>query len=150
MPYKDKEKQKLYWRKYQQSDKRKAYKAEWHKNNPDKVAVYQERHVARRKKDPVKYRTYFRNRHLITKYGITQEWYDQTAEAQGGLCAICGSDPDITTHGITRFAIDHCHKTGKVRGLLCNNCNVGIGLFADNPGMMRKAAGYLEAHSKEA
>ena len=140
MPYKDKEKQKLYWRKYQQSDKRKAYKAEWHKNNPDKVAVYQERHVARRKKDPVKYRTYFRNRHLITKYGITQEWYDQTAEAQGGLCAICGH-PDRSAKAILH--VDHCHDTGKVRGLLCHHCNVGLGHFRNDPALLSRAATYL-------
>jgi hypothetical protein len=63
--------------------------------------------------------------------------------SQNGVCAICGSPPTGTrSHGL--LAIDHCHDTLKIRGLLCNNCNNGLGRFKDNPDSLRKAADYLE------
>ena len=71
-----------------------------------------------------------RNAHLKHRYGITIDDFNAIFEAQGGLCAICGNPPSDTTvpsHWKNKFAVDHCAKTGKVRGLLCNHCNIGIG-----------------------
>jgi hypothetical protein len=65
----------------------------------------------------------------------------QKHENQGGKCAICQSD--IT---IPKTRVDHCHATGIVRDLLCNNCNCGLGFFADDPARMRNAAAYIERH----
>jgi hypothetical protein len=78
---------------------------------------------------------------LLTKYGITRQEYDDMLAAQGGGCAICG--------GLTRRRpnVDHCHKTGKVRAILCHLCNQGLGSFRDNPDLLRKAIAYLEIHS---
>jgi hypothetical protein len=59
---------------------------------------------------------------------------------QGGCCAICGTDTPGTS-GI--FAVDHDHKTGKVRGLLCRSCNVGIGNLGDDPKRLKEAIRYL-------
>jgi len=64
--------------------------------------------------------------------------------AQGGKCAICGhrSTDDRNFFPV----VDHCHKTKKARGLLCMNCNMGIGKFKDSPTLMREAALYIENH----
>lgn len=74
-------------------------------------------------------------------YGITPEKYDEMLVAQGGLCKICrGSDNGPWG----KLAVDHCHKTGRVRGLLCAKCNKGLGQFNDNPELIRLAAAYLD------
>jgi hypothetical protein len=74
--------------------------------------------------------------HLRNKYGLTLEQYDAMLLAQAGLCKICGN--------AEAHHVDHCHQSGKVRGLLCINCNHGIGKFKDNPQLLRTAATYLE------
>lgn len=73
-------------------------------------------------------------------YGLTLEEAREYWHADS--CAICGStDPKDRRK---KFHIDHCHKTGKVRGALCSNCNLGLGSLQDNPELLRKAALYLE------
>jgi hypothetical protein len=79
-----------------------------------------------------------RAHHLRRKYGINASEYDVLLAAQNGCCAICNS----TSH--TPLHVDHCHRTEKVRGLLCMNCNHAIGKFKDNPALLRSAADYLE------
>jgi hypothetical protein len=59
-------------------------------------------------------------------------------EAQGSLCLICQGE--FTASG---FHVDHCHSTGRVRGLLCSNCNRGLGMFQDDPNVLRAALSYL-------
>lgn len=76
------------------------------------------------------------------RYGITQEQYDEMLEAQGGGCAICGS-PLPRNSGKSHLAVDHDHKTGRVRGLLCDPCNNGLARFDDDPEKLMKAAKYL-------
>lgn len=148
MPYKDKAKQAEYWRGYQRRPKRVAYKKEWDAKNRGRMAELQRQRKAR---DPEKYRVYFRNNYLQKTYGITSDQYEQMFEQVGGKCEICSGPPDIKMHGITRLAIDHDHKTGAVRGLLCNNCNVGIGLIGDTEEHLLAAIEYLRRHaSKEA
>lgn len=71
-------------------------------------------------------------------YGITLQQYDELYKEQSGLCKICGK-----SQGYRRFDVDHCHKTGKIRGLLCNHCNQGIGHFFDSKDLLIKAANYL-------
>jgi len=63
-------------------------------------------------------------------------------DEQGGCCKICGTDKPTGKWKV--FAIDHCHITGIVRGLLCNECNRGIGLLRDSADLLRKAADYLD------
>lgn len=77
-----------------------------------------------------------------SKYGITFNDYESILFNQNNSCKIC-----LTTKPgsrINRFHVDHCHITGIVRGLLCENCNVALGKFKDNPEFLRKAASYLE------
>ncbi|WNM36673.1 endonuclease VII domain-containing protein [Streptomyces sp. Li-HN-5-11] len=77
--------------------------------------------------------------HLWRKYGMTEDERDELIAAQGGVCCICLSAP--ATH------VDHCHKTGRVRGVLCFNCNSGLGLLRDDPAAMSRAADYLEGNA---
>lgn len=72
------------------------------------------------------------------KYGITEETFNSMLLSQNYKCAICNLEFNGTTPDI-----DHCHNTNKVRGLLCSNCNRGIGLLNDNPIILSKAVEYL-------
>jgi len=86
-----------------------------------------------------------RGNRLMRTYGLTNEDYISMYESQLGLCAICNeSQQGITKDGEERFlCVDHCHKTGKVRGLLCARCNAGLGQFQDNPEFLISASKYL-------
>ncbi len=85
-----------------------------------------------------------RKRRLLKDYNLPVEEYDRLLEAQGDKCAICEATETRTRAGNTHLlSVDHCHETGKVRGLLCNNCNRALGLFNDNPEMLRRAVAYL-------
>lgn len=74
---------------------------------------------------------------LRWQYGITIEDYDAMYIAQNGLCAVCKSTE--------KLVVDHCHTTGKVRGLLCHFCNAGLGFFRDDLKVMHAAFYYLKA-----
>jgi hypothetical protein len=76
-------------------------------------------------------------------YGIEHGGYDQLLAAQEGKCAICKTTEPGTNMG--RFAIDHCHSSGAVRGLLCSNCNRGLGYFKDDPDRILRAISYLSS-----
>lgn len=82
-------------------------------------------------------------RATMRKLGITEADYHQMFLEQGEGCALCGAKvADARGH---RLHIDHDHSTGGVRGLLCGNCNNGLGKFQDNPDLLRRAAEYLES-----
>jgi hypothetical protein len=85
------------------------------------------------------------NANLKNKYGITLADYDEMFEAQGGVCAICGKPQQ--SHNGRRLDVDHDHKTGKVRGLLCNKCNTVIGLIYEDHDILLKAATYINNHN---
>lgn len=85
------------------------------------------------------------NRRTLSRYGITMDTYDNMLVSQGGTCAICRTDQVGGRGGL--FHIDHCHATGKVRGLLCHNCNIGLGAFKDKPIVMSNAIQYLRETS---
>lgn len=89
-------------------------------------------------------------RALRDSFGITLEEFSDMLNAQEGKCAICRSANTGTRHGKTKaLAVDHCHATGKVRGLLCESCNQGIGKLKDDPAILRKAADYIERHKAD-
>jgi hypothetical protein len=72
-------------------------------------------------------------------YGVTTEDYQRMLKEQNGACAICKQQSDET------LGVDHCHATGKVRGLLCHKCNAGLGFYDDDSNRLREAAGYVDA-----
>ncbi len=77
-----------------------------------------------------------RNNELRRKYGITSEQFNELLMRQGGACAICRGT-------LKKLHVDHDHQTGRVRGLLCNCCNVGLGMFRDDVAALRGAIAYL-------
>ena len=79
-----------------------------------------------------------RDSRLRKTYGITLADYDRMLKAQGGGCAICGRSPKTRA-----LDVDHSHRTGKVRGLLCHRDNRGLTWFSDDPARLRAAARYL-------
>jgi hypothetical protein len=84
-----------------------------------------------------------RNR-LSRTYGITTEQYEALLSAQDGVCAICKENGE--DRGAKSLAVDHCHTTGRVRGLLCRRCNAGLGQFKDCPEGVERALAYLRRH----
>lgn len=81
-----------------------------------------------------------RKARLRDLYGMTEQDYDEMLAGQKGKCAICGTKKCSSGY---RFAVDHDHKTGVVRGLLCRRCNQAIGQLNEIPELFEKAAGYL-------
>jgi len=102
---------------------------------------------AYRVKNKEKFLAVERKSKLKITYGITPEQYNAMLNAQEGKCAICSAKKP---GGRTKmFFIDHCHNTGKIRGLLCMRCNTGLGLFLDNSKFLFNAISYLKENSSE-
>lgn len=76
---------------------------------------------------------------LRRKFGITQQQYDAILADQDGLCAIC----HLACVTGRKLAVDHCHSTGKIRGLLCHNCNIGIGKLKEELSILDRAKTYI-------
>lgn len=95
----------------------------------------------RRKANPDRVRRIERNSALKAKYGISLDDYEQLLEDQGYLCAICGL---ILTQGLVKnVCVDHCHKTGTVRGILCGKCNKALGLVDDDADTLKAMVEYV-------
>ncbi len=90
------------------------------------------------------WKKYYRNKtqekHLLRKYGIDKKTRQEMLKNQNGLCAICGKSEDILPRILV---VDHCHNSSKVRGLLCQLCNTGLGAFEDDIARVLRAASYL-------
>ena len=112
-------------------------------------SLFPRKKTEKEKEREIKRRWYHRNKEknkdhqLKYKFGITLEDFDRMVESQNGLCAICGGENVQIRGRVVALAVDHNHKTGKVRGLLCNGCNTSLGRFKDIP-MLKKAIKYLE------
>lgn len=111
----------------------------WHEENPDRFNANQRR---RRQLPEVKRRE--RAAHLMRKFGITVEQYEEMLVNQDGGCAICGRKP-----GKISLHVDHDHETGRVRGALCFRCNNALGDFDDNGDWLVAAANYLGPAPKD-
>ena len=86
------------------------------------------------------YRRNVRNSSLMKKFGIKHDYYEKLSEEQNHVCAICGGKEN----SYKKFLhIDHNHETGEIRGLLCRNCNNGLGCFKDNKDYLKQAIEYL-------
>jgi len=139
--------------KYQNSEKgkrtRKLYKQRtikqrldwqnnWKKRNPHKAKEYYEKY---KKLFPEKLeKKNFQSKIALGRYKISFEEYQELKKKQNNLCLLCGK-PNKSSRSL---AIDHCHKTGRIRGLLCSKCNIGLGMFEDNIKLLKKAIIYLQ------
>ena len=101
-------------------------------------AEHHEEHCAYNKKHYAEHREEARAIALMRNYGITIEEYDNMFAAQNGICAICGKPQNGK-----RLFVDHNHETDKVRGLLCQNCNIALGHMGDDAQLLIKAIDYL-------
>jgi uncharacterized CHY-type Zn-finger protein len=105
--------------------------AAWQRKNPEKVkqawAAWEARNPGQNRRD------------VLKKYGLTLKQYEQQLADQGGKCAICREEYDV-------LCVDHDHETGVNRGLLCRNCNSGIGKLRDSVEMLHRSIAYLESY----
>ena len=87
-----------------------------------------------------------RNRSLLKNFSITRNKYNKMLELQNNVCLICGKpETHINNNGkINLLSVDHCHKTGKIRGLLCRRCNLTLGAINEDIKILKAAIIYLE------
>ena len=118
--------------------------ARWQRSNPEKVKAWRTNNPERRKLIMATYRKNHPNRdragHLRRKFNLTLQQFNDMVIAQNSKCDICG-EPFVKIPNI-----DHDHATGLVRGLLCGNCNRGLGSFKDDTGRLDRAKAYLQRH----
>lgn len=163
MPYKDKEKEKIkrkeirarranpenrekeriYNRRYQQENKdaKTAYMREWRKANADLVRAYERAYYNENRSNTKEKR---RDTELKKSYGISLNEFNELFKLQDNKCA------NRKCSGVcTRWGLDHDHKTGKVRGILCSNCNTSLGLVKDSVDVLEGLIGYLKTNSHD-
>ena len=108
-------------------------------------ALVRERAREARSKNSARYRDADTWRHRIKKYGIDERAFYLLLEKQGGRCAICGTCDPGGPFGV--FCVDHCHKTGAIRGILCSRCNVAIAALGDSLEGLQRAVDYLAGNT---
>lgn len=134
--------------------------AKWLKNHPEKREQNRLKNIEWRKDNREKCRQatanwrsknpdYETNRKLKERYGITPEKYTELLVVQGNRCAICGNE-ETARHNrskkVQKLAVDHDHLTGKIRGILCQECNRGIAKFHEDISRLRGAIDYLSKY----
>ena len=127
--------------------------SEFCKNKNSKDGLHHHCKTCSRARDKARYQTEARrvskrNSEFKRYYGISEKEVSEMYQAQSGLCKICNTQMEVFSSSEDKrqtFCVDHNHDTGKVRGLLCSDCNRGIGFLKDNSEILRKAAEYLES-----
>ena len=114
------------------------YGKKWYEANREKELLRNREYYNKNKEKKRSKYLSRRDQILQQRYGITEEQYDLLFDLQEGCCAICKQ------RFAKRLDVDHCHDTGTVRGLLCNNCNRGLGHFKDNVDYLQSAINYLQ------
>jgi hypothetical protein len=133
----------LYERQYRQQNKerlytyRKAYELEHKEHISAYRKVYKKKYAI---EHPIKLARSNRDRELRRNFGITRQQYLEILVKQSNHCAICPITPKQNGKDL---AVDHCHRTNRNRGLLCSQCNVGLGYFKDSPERLYSAINYL-------
>lgn len=148
MPYKDLNARRLYHKEYARNhpdlnrgwriknkDHVKEMSKQYYNSNKERYKQYSNKW---RHTHSLEIKTKLKYRHLKIKYNLTKEQWQQLLITQNYRCAICSISIDI------KPCVDHCHKTGRIRGLLCDSCNIGLGKFKDTIDIMEKAIKYLK------
>lgn len=136
--------------KRQWSDNNKKHKTEYNRkyyeDNKEYRSEYLKKYRTTEKYKSGKEKRFLYNREhaLNANFKMTPQEYDEMLESQGNVCAICGG---VNESG-RMLAVDHCHETNQVRGLLCTNCNTGIGMLKDNIDLLQNAITYLNIGNK--
>jgi len=138
--------------------------AKYRRENPEKWKEIDRRSKLKLRQNPEKnlqkltYQQQYReeNRKALSdkerqrRFGITPEGYSDLFKSQNGTCAICKQPETATRLGkVKALAVDHCHRSGVVRGLLCADCNTGIGKLKENKNILLSAIQYLDKHSEQ-
>lgn len=130
---------KAYMRSYNDSEKKRGKNRRWAKKDrntrPEFYKASKHEYAMSGKKEADR---------LLREYGLTVAQRDAMIAAQGNRCKICRELFDLNARGVLRPHIDHMHGTKVVRGMLCKECNLGIGLLQDDPKVIRQAADYVE------
>lgn len=151
-----KEQKKEYNYKYYRDniEKLKKYGNEYYAKYPEKIKEKNMKHyyanIEQFKKKYKENKGYFKEFYLKKRYNITQEEYNNLLVEQNNVCAIC-LQTETSKHkngDVRSLSVDHCHVTGKVRGLLCNRCNRMLGQMEDNPTLIDRATKYLLNYEK--
>ena len=140
-PEKVAEHQRNQYQKYR--EKKLAYQREYTRKNKERIAEINKR--SRENMSPEKREAMLEQKRITTmmrRYGLTPDDYRKMLLSQGGTCALCSRTSEDERY--KRLNIDHCHDTGKVRGLLCTPCNHAIGVLGDTAEHIRRAVAYLE------
>lgn len=118
-------------------DRLKAYDKKHYEDNKEAKKAYNKKY---RENNKGKIYAYYRPFRLKKLYNLSLEDYNTILNSQNGKCAICTEDLDLGKH----THVDHCHKTGRVRGILCGKCNTALGGFRDNRDLLLSAVKYVD------
>lgn len=138
MPIKDPDAKKAY---------QKEYHAQWYQKNKEKRTAQILEYQLTKSSDWRK--LIGQKHHLRTRYNLSPAEYDEMAKTQDYKCAICNKDvtENIRANKQIALSVDHNHKTGAVRELLCMKCNYGLGYFKDNAEILINASEYIKKHT---
>lgn len=132
-----------YFKKYREENKekrneysRKYYHEKEKKDRSEYFKQYRLDNIEKKRQYDREHKREYKKRHRAQRYGITVEEYNKMLEEQNGVCKICGSNE--------KLCIDHDHKTGEVRAILCSKCNSAIGLMNEDTNLFEKAIAYLK------
>jgi hypothetical protein len=143
------------YRQSRKTPKAREYAKQWYNDNLKNNLKFKEEQRQRnkidyqiKKEEKKKYRESRKEENkenqLKIKFGINLEEYNNILEKQNHCCDVCGLHKSNFTR---QLAVDHCHTTGKIRGLLCSHCNLGLGKFKDNINYLQSAINYLQKHN---
>ena len=124
----------------------KYWKTQWNRKGYKMCKLCGKKYASvyyKKNKDSVEYVEGWRERHLKRKYGISIEQYNKMFYEQGGKCKICGCMKNKNKRQYF-MNVDHCHETGKVRGILCSKCNIILGGANDDVSILYKAIEYIK------
>lgn len=119
--------------------KAKEYEKLYRERNKAKTRIYNKQYREQHKEKFAEYKSNWYKTKRLDKYGIIQEEFDTNLKSQNFACAIC----KISFSDTNRVSVDHCHNSGRVRGLVCFHCNTGLGHFKDDSNLLQKAIDYL-------
>jgi hypothetical protein len=128
----------------ERAERARANARRWYHANKDRAKEARKQWAAQNRD---KVNGYIRKWTMRVEYGITDADYERMRAEQDAKCALCGKHESLCRVG--RLVVDHMHCSGKVRSLLCPQCNTGIGMLMEDPEVLERAAAYVRKHRNE-